>query len=124
MKSLFERMGGTYTVEENGICYPDLTVSEDEKPCYGKYGMLRKQYLRDHRKGRYLSLLMTGRLNGHLNHVDHSANMEMELLTKRMQKVFHLDEVLKEKDQLAWVAAMNNINRMVEEIVLKEFVYN
>ena len=60
MKSTFEKMGGTYTLGADGIYYPNL-VSTDEEPHYGKYGMLRKTYLKEHRPAMYLFTVYVGR---------------------------------------------------------------
>ena len=122
MRSVFEKMEGTYVKAADGMYYPDLTLSEDA-PRYGKYGMLRKTFLKEHRKGLYESLLLTGRLTAHLNEIDDSASQRMEMLTEQMKKSRHIDEKLKAADQLAWVQAMNQICLSAEEIVLNELVY-
>ena len=62
---------------------PDLAVNEEE-PTYGKYGMLRKQFLKEHRPARYQYLLMTGELTAHLNRVDQEAREQVESLMKQM----------------------------------------
>jgi hypothetical protein len=116
-------MGGTYTLGEDGMYYPDLTIPEDEEPRYGKYGQLRRTYLKEHRKGLYSSLLMTGKLNAHLNEIDEEASERMERLVKQMARRQQVDETLKARDQMAWVRAMNNIRNAGEEIVLSEIIY-
>ena len=122
MKSLFEEMRGTYTQVDGGIYYPDLGLSEEE-PHYGKYGLLRKTFLKEHRKGLYTSLLLTGRLTAHLNEIDASANKRMKVLIEQMKGHRHIDEKLKAIDQFSWIRAMNNIRISAEEIVLNELVY-
>lgn len=123
MKSIFEELGGTYTLGEDGMYYPDLELSEEE-PHYGKYGRMRKAYLQEHRKWLYTELLLTGKLVEHLNEVDDTANERMQLLTRQMAEKQHVDETLKARDQLAWVGAKNNIHNAAEEIVLNELIYN
>jgi hypothetical protein len=123
MQSLFEQMGGTYTLGEDGMYYPDLTLPDDEKPRYGRYGRLRKAYLQEHRKGLYSRLLLTGKLVAHLNEIDDEANAKTELLVKQMAERQHIDEALKARDQMAWVGAMNNIRNAAEEIVFSELIY-
>lgn len=123
MKSIFEELGGTYTLGEDGMYYPDLELPEEE-PHYGKYGRMRKAYLQEHRKGLYTELLFTGKLVEHLNEVDDTANERMQLLTRQMAEKQHVDEALKVRDQLAWVGAKNNIHNAAEEIVLSELIYN
>ena len=101
---------------------PDLVVNEEE-PTYGKYGMLRKQFLKVHRPARYQYLLMTGELTGHLNQVDQEAREQVETLVKQMVGKQGVNENLKRQDQMRWVRLMNNIKVSAEEIVLKEIIY-
>lgn len=116
--------------ESNGLSYtlhgdyylPDLAMNEEE-PTYGKYGMLRKQFLKMHRPARYQYLLMTGELIGHLNQVDQDAREQVEILVKQMAEKQSVTEQLKMQDQMKWVGLMNNIKACAEEIVLKESVY-
>lgn len=124
MKSLFEQMGGTHTLGEDGLYYPDLALSEEEKAHYGKYGMLRRTYLKEYRKVLYTDLLMNGKLIAHLNEIDDAANAKMELLTRQMQEKRGINEELKSQNQMAWVDAMNNICNAAEEIVLRELIYD
>ena len=101
---------------------PDLVVNEEE-PTYGKYGMLRKQFLKMHRPARYQYLLMTGELMAHLNRVDQEARELVEILMKQMKEKQEVTEQLKMQDQMKWVGIMNNIKACAEEIVLKEIIY-
>lgn len=84
MQSLYQRMGGTYTLGEDGVYYPDLTLPKEEEPHYGKYGMLRKTFLKEHRKAIYSTLLLEGKLMAHLNEIDNMANERMGILTRQM----------------------------------------
>ena len=116
--------------ESNGLDYtlhgdyylPDLAVNEEEST-YGKYGMLRKQFLKEHRPARYQYLVMTGELTGHLNQVDQDARGQVEILVKQMAEKQSVTEQLKMQDQMKWVGLMNNINICAEEIVLQGIVY-
>ena len=116
--------------EKNGLGYtlhgdyylPDLVLNEEE-PTYGKYGMLRKQFLKEYRPARYQCLLLTGKLTEYLNQIDRDAREQGEMLMKRMAKKQGVTETLKMQDQMKWVGLMNNIKASVEEIVLKEIVY-
>ena len=123
MASLFEEMGGTYTLGADGIYYPNLELPEDETPRYGKYGRMRRTYLREHHEGLYTGLLLSGKLNAHLNEIDETAHARMELLTKQMAAAQGITEELKAKDQMAWVGAVNNIRNVADEIILQELVY-
>ena len=116
--------------EKNGLGYtlhgdyylPDLVLNE-EGPTYGKYGMLRKQFLKEYRPARHQCLLLTGKLTEHLNQIDWDAREQVEMLMKRMAEKQGVTETLKMQDQMKWVGLMNNIKASAEEIVLKEIVY-
>ena len=123
MASLFEEMGGTYTLGADGMYYPNLELPEEETPRYGKYGRMRRTYLREHHEGLYTGLLLSGKLNAHLNEIDKTVHARMELLTKQMAAAQGVTEDLKAKDQMAWVGAMNNIRNAAEEIILTELIY-
>ena len=123
MASLFEEMGGTYTLGADGIYYPNLSLPEEEEPRYGKYGRMRHTYLKEHHEGLYTCLLLTGKLNTHLNEVDDAAHQRLELLTSQMAKAQGVTEELKARDQMKWVGAMNNIRNAAEEIILAELIY-
>ena len=117
--------------EKNGLGYtlhgdyylPDLVLNEEE-PTYGKYGMLRKQFLKDYRPARYQYLLLTGKLTEHLNQIDRDAREQVEMLMKWMAKKQGVTETLKMQDQMKWVGLMNNIKTCAEQIVLKDMVYD
>ena len=116
--------------EKNGMGYtlhgdyylPDLVLRE-EKPTYGKYGMLRKQFLKEHRSAGYQYLLLTGKLNEHLNQIDQEAREQVETLMEQMTEKQGVTEELKAQDQMEWVRLMNNIKASAEEIVLKNMIY-
>ena len=101
---------------------PDLVLNEEE-PTYGKYGMLRKQFLKEHRSARYQYQLLTGKLNEHLNQTDQEAREQVEMLMKQMAEKKGVTEELKVQDQMKWVGLMNNIKVSAEEIILKNMVY-
>ena len=122
MKSTFEKMGGTYTLGADGNYYPNL-VSTDEEPHYGKYGMLRRTYLKEHRPAMYSLYMLEDRLVEHLNLVDDEAQERMNILVRRMLEKQGITEEMKVRDQMEWVRAVNNIRNVAEEIVLKELIY-
>jgi hypothetical protein len=123
MKSLFEETGISYTLGEDGMYYPNLTVPDEVDAHYGKYGRMRRTYLREHKSGVYTGLLLSGKLVAHLNEIDDEANAKLELLVRQMAQKQHIDEALKARDQMAWVGVMNNIRNAAEEIVLSELIY-
>ena len=122
MKSTFEKMGGTYTLGADGIYYPNL-VSTDEEPHYGKYGMLRRTYLKEHRPVMYSLYMLEDRLTEHLNTVDDEAQERMDILVRQMMDRQGITEELKVHDQMEWVRLVNGIRNMAEEIVLNELIY-
>lgn len=89
----------------------------------GKYGRLRLNYLKEHRKGEYTLLLVDNKLKEHLIEIDKSANEKFELLMKQFAEKENVDEKLKARDPLKWVGLMNNIKHSAEEIILKELIY-
>ena len=116
-----EKKGMSYTL--HGDYYlPDLVLNEEE-PTYGKYGMLRKQFLKEHRSARYQYLLLTGKLNEHLNQIDQETREQVETLMEQMTEKQGVTEELKAQDQMEWVRLMNNIKASAEEIVLKNMIY-
>ena len=116
-----EKNGMSYTL--HGDYYlPDLVLREEE-PTYGKYGMLRKQFLKEYRPIWYQNLLLSGKLTAHLNQIDQEVTEQVEVLMKQMAEKQGVNENLKRQDQMKWVRLMNNIKVSAEEIVLKERVY-
>lgn len=116
-----EKNGMSYTL--HGDYYlPDLVLREEE-PIYGKYGMLRKQFLKEHRSAKYQYLLLTGKLTKHLNQIDQEARKQVEILMEQMVKKQGATEELKAQDQMKWVRLMINIKSSAEEIVVKNTIY-
>ena len=102
---------------------PDLILSEEEQQPIGKYGRMRKRYLKEHRPVIYSNLLLSGKLNQHLAEIDQACLNRIELITQQMKVQEGVTEALKAADQMAWVAHMNSIQNRAEEIVLSELVY-
>ncbi len=121
-KSIFEQKGGTYT-QVGDYLLPNLTIDESEQQQIGKYGRMRKRYLKEHRPVLYTNLLTTGKLDQHLAEIDKACEEQMELLIEQMAKREGATEALKAADQMEWVRRMNNIGARAEEIVLSELVY-
>ena len=112
-----------YTLGEDGLYYPDLELPEGTHYNIGKYGLLRWEYLKTHRRGEYIRLLLDGKLNEYLHEGDEEGYTRVELLVEQMKAGAGITEELKEKDQMKWVGIMNNVRSTAEEIVLKELVY-
>ncbi|MDO4553659.1 MAG: TnpV protein [Lachnospiraceae bacterium] len=98
----------------------------DEQPqiTLTKYGMMRKNYLKEYKKGIYSGMLLSGKLTSHLQEIQETAEQRMELLMSQMAKAQGVNEELKEKDQMLWTQKMNNIQQAVEETILNELIYN
>ena len=121
MKTLYENLGGTYH-EENGHLIPNVTLPEQTDYQVGKYGRMHLDYIKQHRRGRYTTLLTEGKLNARLHEIDLEANEMLETIIPRLANERGIDEDLKARDMLRWVAEMNNIKASAEEIVLREVV--
>ena len=112
----------TYT-ERNGIRYPNLALPEQTNFPLGKYANLRLDFMKQHRRGRYTTLLTEGRLNEYLHAIDIQAHELLDDIIPRLVQERGIDEVLKAHNALLWIAEMNNIKASAEEIVLQEVIY-
>ena len=121
MKTLYEKLGGTYR-EENGRLIPEIELPEQTNYQIGKYGQFYLDYIKNHRRGRYTTLLTEGKLNAQLHEIDLEASKMLEAIIPRLATERGIDENLKSRDMLRWVAEMNNIKVSAEEIVLREVV--
>ena len=106
---------------EGDYLIPNLVPPRD--PQIGVWGLRRKSYLLNNKKPIYTGMLLSGKLNGHLEEIDRSATEMAERLIADMAKREGVTETLKASDQMAWVGAMNNIRNRAEEIVLQEVIY-
>ena len=121
-ESLYETLGGTYR-EENGHLIPNVTLPEQTDYHVGKYGRMHLDYIKQHRRGRYTTLLTEGKLNARLHEIDLEANEMLETIILRLAAERSIDEDLKACDMLRWVSEMNNIKASAEEIVCREVIY-
>src|SRR5699024_1645403 len=113
----------TYT-EVGGYFYPDLTLpeTEDDRPL-GKYGLLRKTYLKRHRSMMYDRLLLAGKLDNHLQEIEATAAEQVDRIVTDLSAKEGVDEKIKAADQLRWVGLMNSFRAAAEEQILREIVY-
>ena len=111
----------TYT-KQGDYLIPNLSLPESPK--VGKYGMLRRTYLRNHHRGLYTGMMLSQTLNSHLEEIDQQANEMVEALIRQMAKEHGVTESMKASNQMEWVRQMNNIHNVAEKIILKEFVYS
>ena len=114
-------MNTTYH-REGDYLLPDLVPPESPK--IGVWGMKRRDYLRKNHDGIYTGMLLSGKLNAHLEEIDRQANEMMERLTTQMAQAEGVTEQLKAADQMGWVWHMNNIKERAEEIVRSELIYH
>ena len=121
MKTLYEQLGGTYR-EENGRLISKIKLPEQNDYQIDKYGRMHLDYIKQHRRGRYTTLLTEGKLNTRLHEIDLEANRMLKTIIPRLATERGIDENLKSRDMLRWVAEMNNIKASAEEIVLREVV--
>ena len=118
---------------ENKITYtkvgdyylPNLTLSESKYKNYqlGKYGRMRLNYLRNHKKSEYIILFMNDQLDGHLYNIDTECQKQFEMLIKQFAYKDNITEKLKSTSQLEWVQKMNNIRNSVDEIIINTYIY-
>ncbi len=116
---------------ENGIHYtlhgdyyvPNLELPEVPLQTIGHYGRLRLNYLQEHRPGLYTRLILSGKLYEHLAEIDQISRRRMEQIIPGLAQTDGVEEMLKAKDQMAWVRRMNNIRHRAEEIILNELIY-
>ena len=116
-----EKNGLSYTLH-GGYYLPDLEINEEE-PMYGKYGIMRKQFLKEHRSARYQYLVLTGKLTEHLNQVDKEVREKIEMLAEQMAEQWGVTEEMKIQDQMECVRRMNNIQATAEEIAYKNIIF-
>ena len=103
--------------------YPIFGETNSTEHHIGRYGLLHRDYIKQHRKGTYTTLLTEGTLNAHLHEIDVQANEMIEAIVANLARERGIDEELKASDALKWVAEMNNIKAIAEEIVLREVIY-
>ena len=102
---------------------PELTVP-DKPVALGKYGRMRKTYLKEHRPILWNNLLLTGKLDSHLREIDRTANSRLEQMMTELAMLTGVTESLKEKSPMAWTQQMNALKAQAEEVLLTELVYS
>lgn len=115
MKSIFEEMGD-YLI-------PNLALLDTKEYHIGKYGRMRRAYLKEHLPMLYSDLVLTEKLFPHLEEIDTACRERLEIIEKAMMRQEGVTETLKAADQMAWVRCMNSIRNRTEETVLAELVY-
>ena len=116
MKNVTYTMQGDYRL-------PDLLPTQEAELHLGKYALLRRRYLKEHRRVTYTNLLTSGKLNEHLLEIDQTVKARLTEIIPHMMESEGVTEEMKAVDQMKWVNMMNNIRASAEEIVLKELVF-
>ena len=122
MKTIFEEMGGTYR-QVGDYFIPNLVLPDDGNYQIGKYGRMRRSYLKEYHPILYNNYLLEGTLFKHLAEIDQACNERMKILVSAMAKQEGVTEALKAADQMEWVRRINSIRNRAEEIILTELVY-
>ena len=101
---------------------PNLILPEEEQSI-GKYGRMRRRYLKEHRPVLFSNLILSGKLYQHLAEIDRTCENRLELIIRQIKVQEGVTEKLKADDQMEWIRRMNSIQNRAEEIVLSELVY-
>ena len=116
-------MENKLTYIQNGdYLIPDLKLTEQPQKPLGKYGRMRKTYLKEHRPILYNQLLMTEKLYPHLAEIDETANRRLEQMMPQLAEAAGATEQLKARDPMQWVGLMNTCKAQAEEILLAELI--
>ncbi len=121
-KTIFEKMGGTYT-QVGDYFLPDLKLPEEETKPIGVWGQRHRRYLKEHKRATYTTLLTSGKLNSYLADIDAQAEEMFSLLVKQIAEREGVTEQIKVENQMKWVGAINSIRACVREIVESEIIY-
>ena len=113
----------TYT-RQGDYNLPNLLPPQEEPVPHGKYALLRKKFLKEHRRVTYTNLLTSGRLSSHLAEIQQTAQRRMEEIVAQMARSQGVTEELKARDQMAWIGEMNNIRNAAEEIIREDLIYS
>ena len=102
---------------------PDLKLSEQPEAPIGKYGRMRQRYLKEHRPGRYSSLILSEKLYPHLLEIDLTARERMDAMLPRMMEAAGVTEKLKACDPMRWVGLLNTLKAQAEEMIFQELIF-
>lgn len=117
MSSLTYRRNGDYQI-------PNLSLSDQNRQLLGKYGRLRKTYLKEHRPILWNSMILSETLYPHLREIDQTANSRLEQMMPQLMQAAGVTEALKASDPMKWTGLMNSLKAQAEETILRELIYN
>ena len=112
-----------YTLH-GGYYFPDLVLPESPRQTIGRYGRMRKAYLKEYRPGLYEHLILSGKLYEHLAEIEKTCTARMEIMIPQMAQAEGITESLKSANQIAWVGKMNSIRQRAEESLLRELIFD
>lgn len=121
-KTIFEQMGGTYTIQGD-YCLPNLTLPPEKERPIGVWGQRRLQYLKQHHKVLYYNLLTSGKLRSHIADVEEEAQSLFLRLVKQYAEREGATEQLKVENPIEWVRKMNNIRNRAAETVCADLIF-
>ncbi len=122
-KHIMGENGISYTLGEDSLYYPDLTLSKGTNYSIGKYGRMRADYLKEHRHSKYLELVFVGKWNEYLHEIDEECHQRIDELVEQMKAGAGITEQLKATEQMKWVGLMNNLRNAAEEVVVNKIIY-
>ena len=102
---------------------PDLELPQESRPI-GRWGRMRREYLREHKPIQYNCLLLSGELWTYLADLNEQAQEQLDRIIQQMKTAEGVTEALKAADPTAWVQRMNSIRNRAEEIIREELIYN
>ncbi|MGN0545961.1 MAG: TnpV protein [Acutalibacteraceae bacterium] len=103
---------------------PNITLNQNEQKPLGKYGRMRKEFLKNHRPALWNRMILNGTLYSHLMETDETANDRLEQMMPELMKSAGATEELKASDPMKWVGLMNSLKAQAEEIILNELIYS
>ncbi|MBQ3603327.1 MAG: TnpV protein [Clostridia bacterium] len=109
---------------ENGIQIPNLEVPKMTTEPIGKYGQMRRQFLKQNRRSLYSAMMIQGTLLEHLSEIDKTAKEQVEQMTSQMAKAEGLTEQFKAENPQLWVGLMNNLKHSAEEVVVRHLIHS
>ena len=115
-------MNISYT-KKGDYLLPNLILKEKVQFNIGKYGLLKLEYIKKYKLGLYFDLLVNDTLNEYLHDIDVTVMEKVQSLIKKFAEKENINEKLKQDNQMLWVSKMNDIKNIVEEIILKEYIY-
>ena len=121
-KYIFDESNGLWYERQGDYYIPCLTLSAEEEQPIGLWGQCHLRYIKEYRKARYTSLLLSGKLNSYLAGIDQQAEAMLSRLVEQMARRQGVTEQLKESDQMAWVGRMNSIRTSAMEIVNNDMI--